>query len=79
MGQTRIVDADKWNKTVKEFPESNFLQSPSYGRMNEILGAKVITEDFGGSGGRSVPAGGAGCGRALYLYVFIPQLFQARV
>ena len=50
MGQTRIVDADKWNKTVKEFPESNFLQSPSYGRMNEILGAKVITEDFGGNG-----------------------------
>lgn len=37
-----------WTKIVKKYPEANFLQSPEYGRMNEILGAKVVTEDFEG-------------------------------
>ena len=37
-----------WAEVVKRFPEANFLQSPAYGHMNEILGSKVITEDFGG-------------------------------
>ncbi|MBQ3433031.1 peptidoglycan bridge formation glycyltransferase FemA/FemB family protein [Candidatus Saccharibacteria bacterium] len=50
MGQSKTIDAASWNKIVKKFPEANFLQSPSYGRMNELLGAKVITEDFGGNG-----------------------------
>ena len=40
----------EWQKTIKAFPEANFLQSPAYGRMNELLGAKVFTEDFGGKG-----------------------------
>lgn len=38
----------KWKEVVKKFPEANFLQSPEYGRMNEILGEKVITEEFDG-------------------------------
>ncbi|MBR2840199.1 peptidoglycan bridge formation glycyltransferase FemA/FemB family protein [Candidatus Saccharibacteria bacterium] len=39
-----------WAKVVKEYPEANFLQSPAYGKMNELLGEKVIEEDFGGRG-----------------------------
>lgn len=39
-----------WQEAVKKFPEANFLQSPAYGKMNELLGAKVIEEDFGGKG-----------------------------
>ena len=40
----------KWQEMVKKFPEANFLQSPEYGRMNEILGEKVFTEEFGKNG-----------------------------
>ena len=36
-----------WDKIVEKYPEANFLQSPAYGKMNELLGAKVIMEDFG--------------------------------
>ena len=39
-----------WKEVLKKFPEANFLQSPAYGKMNEILGSKVITEDFSGKG-----------------------------
>lgn len=39
-----------WQEIVRKFPEANFLQSPAYGKMNELLGAKVIEEDFGGKG-----------------------------
>lgn len=39
-----------WNEVVKKYPEANFLQSPAYGKMNEILGDKVIVEDFAGKG-----------------------------
>ena len=39
-----------WQEVIKKFPEANFLQSPAYGKMNELLGAKVIEEDFGGKG-----------------------------
>lgn len=41
---------DDWKNVVHKFPEANFLQSPQYGRMNEILGEKVLTEEFGGEG-----------------------------
>lgn len=41
---------NKWETVMKRFPEANSLQSPSYARMNEILGFKVITEDFGDKG-----------------------------
>ena len=37
----------KWQETVKKFPEANFLQSPAYGKMNELLDERVITEEFG--------------------------------
>ena len=33
-----------------KYPEANFLQMPEYGKMNELLGDKVITEDFAGAG-----------------------------
>ena len=39
-----------WQEIVKKYPEANFLQSPSYAKMNEVLGSKTITEDFDGSG-----------------------------
>ena len=39
-----------WLKTIEKHPEANFLQSPEYGRMNELLGDKAITEDFDGKG-----------------------------
>ena len=39
-----------WKKTIKKFPEANFLQSPAYGKMNKILGAKIIFENFDGKG-----------------------------
>ena len=42
--------AEKWTEIIKQYPEANFLQSPEYGKMHEILGCKVITEDFGGKG-----------------------------
>ena len=45
MGRTKNSD---WAGLVKKFPEANFLQSPAYGQMNEILGEKVIVEDFDG-------------------------------
>lgn len=39
-----------WTEIIEKYPEANFLQSPEYERMNEILGYKVITEDFGEKG-----------------------------
>lgn len=50
MGQNKTTDSENWNKVIKKHPEANFLQSPNYGRMNELMGARVITEDFGGNG-----------------------------
>ena len=40
----------KWCEVLKRFPEANFLQSPEYGKMNELMGEKVAREDFGGKG-----------------------------
>lgn len=48
-----------WAEVIKRFPEANFLQSPAYGKMNELLGEKVIVEDFKGKSGVS--------GRALMI------------
>lgn len=41
---------DDWKKVIEKYPEANFLQSPNYAKMNEILGSKVIRDDFGGEG-----------------------------
>ena len=40
----------KWQEILKRFPEANFLQSPEYGEMNRLIGAKVIMRDFDGKG-----------------------------
>ncbi|MBR3138841.1 peptidoglycan bridge formation glycyltransferase FemA/FemB family protein [Candidatus Saccharibacteria bacterium] len=39
--------AKDWGKILKKHTEANFLQSPSYAKMNELLGEKILTEDFG--------------------------------
>lgn len=39
-----------WKEIIKKHPEANFLQSPSYKKMNEILGEKVLEFDFGNNG-----------------------------
>ncbi len=41
-----------WQKIIEMYPEANFLQSPGYARMNEILGDKVIVEEFKGRSGK---------------------------
>ena len=33
----------KWKQILESYSEANFLQSPNYGKMNEMLGDKVIT------------------------------------
>ena len=35
---------------IEKYPEANFLQSPEYGKMNELLGSKVVCDDFEGRG-----------------------------
>ena len=40
----------RWQEVIKAHEEANFLQSPAYGKMNEILGSKVIFDDFDGKG-----------------------------
>lgn len=39
-----------WQEVIKKYSEANFLQSPEYAKTNEVLGYKVITEDFAGAG-----------------------------
>ena len=39
-----------FDEVVKKYPEANFLQSPEYGKMNELLHDKVIVSDFNGLG-----------------------------
>ena len=41
---------DTWKKIVELYPEANFLQSPAYGQMNELLGDKALFLDFDGKG-----------------------------
>lgn len=36
-----------WSKILQTYPEANFLQSPEWARMNELIGHKVILEHFG--------------------------------
>lgn len=54
-----------WSQIVKKFPEANFLQSPEYGQMNQLLGAKVCTTDFGGQGWAQMIVRAAKRGRYL--------------
>ena len=39
-----------WDDVLKKFPEANFLQSPNYGKMHELIGDKVIVESYGKDG-----------------------------
>lgn len=39
-----------WAKVLEDFPEANFLQSPEWRRVNEIIGKKTIVEEFEGRG-----------------------------
>ena len=39
-----------WQEILEKFPEANFLQSPNYARMNEILRARTIAEYFDDGG-----------------------------
>lgn len=48
--KTTSSELKKWQETIEKFPEANFLQSPQYGKMNELLGEKVITREFGKAG-----------------------------
>lgn len=40
----------EWSQIQKQFPEANFLQSPEWGKMNELIGHKTIFADFNGRG-----------------------------
>ncbi|MBQ1540152.1 peptidoglycan bridge formation glycyltransferase FemA/FemB family protein [Candidatus Saccharibacteria bacterium] len=42
------MKSDEWASVIEKYQEANFLQSPEYAKMNEILGDKVIFDDFGG-------------------------------
>lgn len=44
------MNLDEWQKITSEYPEANFLQSPAYAKMNELLGNKVVVEEFDGDG-----------------------------
>lgn len=41
---------EKWQRIIEKYPEANFLQSPAYSKVNELLGDKVLIEDFDGKG-----------------------------
>ena len=49
-GEMSTKNEVNWDEIVKKYPEANFLQSPAYGKMNELLGSKATVEDFGGKG-----------------------------
>ncbi len=59
MSAEKKAETKNWQEIVAKYPEANFLQSPEYGRMNELLGDKVITLDLQGKSGNS--------GRALMI------------
>ncbi len=54
-----------WAETLKKHPEANFLQSPKSGIMNQLTGAKVLVDDFGGRGWSMMFVRNAKLGRYL--------------
>ena len=50
MNKDQGLARENWRTILNRFPSANFLQSPEYGRMNEILGCQVIIEEFEGAG-----------------------------
>lgn len=61
------VESISWKEVVKRFPEANFMQSPIYGKMNELLKNKVIVEDFDEQGYAQMIVRNAKRGRYLEL------------
>ena len=61
------VESISWKEVIRRFPEANFMQSPIYGRMNELLKNKVIVEDFDGQGYAQMIVRNAKRGRYLEL------------
>ena len=45
----KVNNAD-WQKIIDKHPEANFLQSPAYGKMHELMGEKVLIDVFDGKG-----------------------------
>ena len=43
-------DNTVWKEVIEKHKEANFLQSPSYGEMNKMLGDKAIIETFNKNG-----------------------------
>ncbi len=39
-----------WQEVLEKFPEANFLQSPDYAKMHELIGNKTITRTYGKTG-----------------------------
>jgi len=48
MSDLRAQYRKAWPSVLKRFPEANFLQSPEWGKVNELVGHQVIIKEFGG-------------------------------
>lgn len=48
MSDLRTQYRKAWPNMLKRFPEANFLQSPEWGKVNELAGHKVIIAEFAG-------------------------------
>lgn len=46
----RTVYGAEWSKVQQRFPEASFLQSPEWGKVNELVGHQVAIADFDGQG-----------------------------
>lgn len=46
----RVIYREAWKEVQRKFPEANFLQSPEWGKVNELVGHQVKIEDFAGQG-----------------------------
>lgn len=46
----RVIYREAWKEVQRKFPEANFLQSPEWGKVNELVGHQVEIEDFAGQG-----------------------------
>lgn len=42
----KTILAESWRKIQQRYPEANFLQSPNWGKVNELIGHKVIIENI---------------------------------
>ncbi len=47
---TPDAQTSAWAQVIERFPEANFLQSPSWGEVNQKIGHKIIHQDFDSQG-----------------------------